>query len=142
MALTATDANRSFLPEEAGELIIKPVIEEATSLQVATVTQTQDTHQYRVPIIAADPTAEWTAEGEEIDPSNASLSEDVSPFYKLAGLTIISRELAEDSSPAAAEMIGQGLARDIARKLDTTFFGKRGDTSPAIAPRGLEDLTP
>ncbi|WP_369132013.1 phage major capsid protein [Modestobacter sp. I12A-02662] len=72
----------------------------------------------------------------EIAPSDAVLDEvDVHPA-KVAGLTIITRELAEDSSPQAAQTVGAGLARDIARKVDAAFFGNL----PAPAPKGLSSL--
>ena len=50
----------------------------------------------------------------------------------------MSTEAAEDTFPAAADMIGDGLARDIAKKLDAAFFGSApGGTAQ---PNGLEDL--
>lgn len=90
-----------------------------------------------MPTVTADPTAQWVAEGTEITPSDAAFGEVIVTPAKLAGLTIISRELAEDTSPAAAEAVGNGLARDIARKMDLAFFGDLG----APAPAGLEALT-
>lgn len=86
----------------------------------------------------ADPTAAWVAEGEEIPASDADLDEELIAPAKLAGLTIVSRELAEDSSPEAQQTVGAGLARDIARKLDAAFFGTKG--TGAVQPGGLEDL--
>ena len=56
---------------------------------------------------------------------------------KVAGLTIISRELADDSAPAAAQVVGDGLARDIARRIDQAAFA--GLASPA--PGGLTTLS-
>lgn len=139
MAMSTTSANRAFLPTEIGPLVVQPVIEEAVATQVATVVQLSDgIHDFRVPIVSDDPTAEWVAEGEEITPTDATLDEELVTFAKLAGLSIISRELAEDSSPAAAQVVGRGLARDIARKLDVAFFGNEA----APAPAGLESITP
>jgi hypothetical protein len=40
---------------------------------------------------------------------------------KVAGLTIISRELADDSK-TAAQVVGGGLARHIARRIDQAAF--------------------
>jgi HK97 family phage major capsid protein len=50
---------------------------------------------------------------------------------------MISRELADDSSPAAAQVVGSGLARDIARKIDQAAFA--GLSAPA--PAGLSTLS-
>jgi HK97 family phage major capsid protein len=138
MAMLTTNANRAFLPEQVGQLVVQPVIAQAVATQAATVVPiSAAVDTFRVPIVAEDPTAAWVAEGQEIPPSDAVLDEVASTFSKLAGLTIISRELAEDSSPAAAQLVGQGLARDIARKLDSAFFGNVA----APAPPGLGALT-
>lgn len=148
MPFMNTDAgNTSFLASEAGDLIVQPVATESVALQVADVVPVPGAvHDYRVPVVAADPTAAWIAEGAEIGTSEAALGEATSGFYKLGGLTIVTRELANDSSPAAAELVGKGLARDIARKLDAAFFGSRViDPGPPVVvnehqPAGLEDL--
>jgi HK97 family phage major capsid protein len=138
MPMYTTDANRAFLPEQVGQLVVQPVIAQAVATQAATVVPiSAAVDSFRVPIVAEDPTAAWVAEGQEIPPSDAVLDEVATTFSKLAGLTIISRELAEDSSPAAATLVGQGLARDIARKLDGAYFG---DVA-APAPAGLGALT-
>lgn len=136
--MTTANANRSFLPEQVDELVVQPVEAASIATQVSrTVHTPSGVNKFRVPIITADPTAAWTEEGGEIIASNAGLSEVDTPFYKLAGLTVISNELADDSSPAAAEVIGDGLSRDISRKLDAAFFGASGS---ADQPDGLEDL--
>lgn len=140
MSMNTTSANRAFLPEQVHDLIVVPVTREAIALQVADVVPVNErANGYRVPIVNADPSAAWTAEGEEITPSDSNLGEVHSPFFKLAGLTIISAELAADSSPEASELVGNGLARDIATKLDAAFFGTK-DTS-TVQPAGLADLT-
>jgi HK97 family phage major capsid protein len=56
---------------------------------------------------------------------------------KVAGLTVISRELALDTTPAATEVVGQALARDIAKRVDQAFFG----TTTVNGPAGLGSLT-
>lgn len=135
MSMLTTDGNRAFLPEEAHDLVVRPAIDTATATQVATVVTT-DSGTFRIPVVAADPTASWVDEAEEIPTSDATLAEAVVVPAKLAGLTVISRELAEDSTPAAANIVGQGLARDIARKLDVAFYGAELDP----APDGLDTL--
>lgn len=138
MTLLTTNANKAFLPEEAGALIIKPV--EAASAAIAVSTNVATTSAFfRIPTVNADPSAAWVGEGEEIDVSDATLGEASTGFKKIAGLSIISVELADDATPEAATLVGNGLARDIARKLDTAFFGSAdGDPNQ---PEGLEDLT-
>lgn len=146
MAMNTQSANRSFLPSQIHELIVEPVTRESVALQVANVPTVGEVNEYRVPIVGSDPTAAWTAEGAEIALSDATLAEVSATFAKLAGLTIISRELAEDSSPEAATIVGDGLARDLARKLDGAYFGSNvTSVGPPVVtnlnqPAGLEDL--
>lgn len=138
MALNTTSTGRGWLPDAHGDLIVTPVSRESVALQAlgGPVTSPAGTNRFRIPVVSADPSASYVAEGAEIPTSDAELSEVSDTFSKLAGLSVISRELADDSSPAAAEQIGAGLARDIARKLDANFFGTGGTN----APMGLEDL--
>lgn len=140
MSMTTANANSSFLPEQIGSLILRPIQTGSIALQVATLVNTAATeNKFRVPIVATDPSAAWTGEGAEITPSDGTLDEAVTKYYKLAGLTIISRELANDSSPAAAQIVGDGLARDIATRLDAAFFSSI--LSPAAnTPAGLGSI--
>lgn len=135
MAMTTVNSTSILTQAQIAELLVAPVEAMSIAAQVArVVTITAGT--FRIPVVGADPSAQWVNEGEEIPPSDATINEvEVTPA-KLAGLTIITRELANDSSPAAAEVVGQGLARDIARKLDQAFFG----SVPAPAPAGLGAL--
>jgi len=130
-----TDANKAFLPDDIGRLVEQPDQRESVAIQVAGSVTTGST-VFRVPIVTADPSAAWTDEADEISASDATLDEvNVQPL-KLAGLTVISRELADDSSPAAQELVGRGLARDIARKLDSAYFA----ASTAKGPDGIASL--
>ncbi|ANZ27230.1 capsid protein [Rhodococcus sp. WB1] len=147
MSLYTTSADVSgLLPDTIGELMVQPVTAASVAMQVAAVVTT-GTHTYRVPIVTEDPTAAWTAEGAEISPSDATLAELTVTPRKVAGLTIISRELANDSSPQAQEIVGQGLARDIAKQIDAAFFGTNvTNAGPPVVrndnqPTGLLDLT-
>lgn len=151
MAMSTVGQPTTFLPEQIARLIVLPVTQRSVALQVATVIQTGG-HGLRVPLVDTDPTAGWTAEGVEITPSDADLGEAVIGFSKVAGLTIITNELAADTSPAAATVVGDGLARDIARKLDAAFFGALALPAPSglgaligttpIASAAFVDLDP
>ncbi|OZE85524.1 phage major capsid protein [Rhodococcoides fascians] len=118
------------------DLLIEPVQKLSVFAQASTVIPTRNS-AVRVPIMASGPTAAWTAEGAEIAITDADIDELVLTPAKLAGLTVISNELANDSSPAAAEMIGGYLANDLAAKLDAGAFGNLA----APAPAGLEALS-
>lgn len=128
--MLSSDMNQAFLPESVGPLIEQPVAAESVALQTTTVMVTQE-RATRFPIVVADGTAAWTAEGEEITPSDATVDElEVVPA-KVAALSVISRELADDTSPAAAAVVGNGLVADLARQIDSAFFAATTVNGPA-----------
>lgn len=122
------------------DLIVQPVGAESVAAQVSTYRTGLTGSALRVPLITADPSAAWVAEGEEIPLSEADLGEIEAPYRKLAGLSVISSELAADTDPNAAQEIGNGLVRDIARKLDAAFFGTNTGAAN-VQPAGLGTLT-
>lgn len=134
--LTTTTGAGLLTPEEVGTLLVAPIVTESIAANVSTVVTTEAS-SFRIPVVAADPSASWVAEGQEIPVTDADIDEAIVEFCKLAGLTIVTNELATDTSPQAAEAIGAGLARDMARKLDAAFFG----SLPTPAPKGLAGLT-
>ena len=137
--MTATTQNTAALlvGAEVDELLIKPTLAESVTAQVARVVRIDST-TFRMPVVNTDPSASWVAEGNEIPVSDADIDEVLVEPRKLAGLSIITSELAEDSDPAAAEEVGRGLARDLARKMDAAFFG---NIAGGIAPTGLGGLS-
>ena len=138
MPLYTTNANDSFLPAGTGDLVELPFYEQSVFAQVTTRVSTSG-NTWRCPIVSADPTAAWTNEGAEIALSQPTLAElEVTPA-KLASLVVVSSELANDSNPAAAELVGRGIARDISRKFDQAMFSAAGLASPA--PAGLGTLS-
>lgn len=134
--LTTNTAN-AWTPEQIGDLLVQPLEVESVAARIGLFKTGLSGDKMRFPVVSADPTAAWVAEGEEIPVSQATLDEVEAPFMKVAGLSVISRELAEDSSPDAADEIGRGLVRDIARKVDLAMFTNAG----AKAPAGLAQLT-
>jgi HK97 family phage major capsid protein len=129
---TTTSDVSGLLTEQIGSPIIKPVVENSVALdpRVSTVLTTQE-HSFHIPIIDADASASWVAEGAEITPTDPTISELVVTPAKAAGLTVVSRELANDTSPAAQEIVGNGLGRSIAVKIDTAYFGDVSTPAPA-----------
>ena len=136
--LTSAESNRGILPAEYSQLIVDPVTEAALAFddRVARTVRTSG-REFRVPILVEDAAAAWTAEGEEISPTEPVLDEITVVPSKIAGLTIVSRELAEDTSPAAAELVGASLARAITLQVDRGFLGDLA----APAAKGLDSLT-
>jgi HK97 family phage major capsid protein len=130
-------AASGILPPEYAELITKPVEEKAIPFQssIATVVGT-GSKELQIPLLLEDAGAEWVAEGSEITPDDPSIGELTITPKKVAGLTIISSELANDSNPKAQELVGAGLARSIIGKVNAAFLGNLA--SPA--PKGLDSL--
>lgn len=136
MATYTAEAAAILTPEQVDELVVGPVQEESIAAQIST-TRTTSSRKLRIPVVSQDPQAQWVAEGQEITPSDPVLSEvEVEPS-KVAGLTVISSEAADDTDPTASEIIGDGLTRDIAARIDEAYFGALA----APAPSGLEALT-
>lgn len=136
--LTSAESNRGILPAEYSQLIVDPVTEAALAFddRVARTVRTSG-REFRIPLLVEDAAAAWTAEGEEISPTEPVLDEITVVPSKVAGLTVISRELAEDTSPAAAELVGASLARAITLQVDRGFLGDLA----APAAKGLDSLT-
>lgn len=127
-----------ILPPEYSELITVPITEQALAFQpqLATVVTT-NSGTFNIPIVEEDAGAAWVAEGEEIAPDDPNLGELPVTPAKVAGLTIVSRELANDSSPDAQKIVGDGLARSIIRQINAAWLGDLA----APAPKGLLSLT-
>ncbi|OBH45372.1 capsid protein [Mycobacterium intracellulare] len=123
-------STHGLLPDEIGSLITQPVRQLSVALRVATVVTTT-AHEYRVPVVLGDAGAAWVPEGGEITASDADFDEIVVRPAKVAGLSIISRELAEDSAPSAQALVGEGLAQSIATAVDAAFFGNTVTNGPS-----------
>lgn len=128
---------RAISPDQIEQLVVQPVEANSVALQAATLVTTGAT-KTKIPRVTSDPSASWVEEGEEIGTSDPTVDDITISPEKLAGLVVVSNEAADDTSPAAADMIGDGLARDIAKKLDVAFFGS--SPSGSVQPEGLEDL--
>ncbi|MFI6779106.1 phage major capsid protein [Nocardia sp. NPDC050412] len=133
---TSTSGIGGLLPEQVHALIVRPVQRDSVALQTTTVLSTDSTSS-KFPIVTADPAAAWVPEGGEISPSDSAHDELEVVHKKVAGLTIVSRELAEDSNPSALDIVGAGLVRSIVTKVDTAFFA----VTTANGPNGIGGTT-
>lgn len=131
-----TSNTSEILTDEALNLLLEPVEEQALATQVSSVLRTR-AHTLRLPQLSRTPAADWVAEGEEIDVSDAEFAEVTVTPAKLAGLSVVSNELISDSNPTASELIGAGLVRDITDKLDAAYFGP-APSGGDVRPGGLE----
>ena len=130
MVMKTNTASEILTPEQVAELIVRPVMDYSVAVQLSTELHIE-AHSLRIPMVTSDPSAAWVAEGAEITPSDMDFDEMTVTPSKVAGLSIISNELADDSSEEAAQMIGDGLARDIARKVDAAYFSNTTSNGPS-----------
>lgn len=135
MAVLDSNLAQAWTPEDYGKLIDIVVAEKSIAFQASTVVQT-DSETIRFPMLTADPSVGWYAENSQITLTDPTDSELVVTPKKVAGLTQISNEAAQDTNPAVAEQVGRSLARSIAKKIDAAFFG---DTI-TNGPNGLLSL--
>jgi HK97 family phage major capsid protein len=139
MSSTTSGFSPILTPAQVGDLVIQPLIVQSVAGRALTPIAIS-TNSYRIPQITADPAASWTAEGAEITATDATLSElDVVPS-KLAALSVISSELANDSTPEAAIAVGEGIVRDLTRKVDQALFTATTTNGPGGLP-GLSGVT-
>jgi len=120
-------------PEQIADLVITPLIAQSIAGQAMTTVQTSS-HQYRLPIVTADPSASFVAESAEIPATDAAVTELLCTPAKLAALSVISQELSDDSTPAAAAVIGEGILRNLQRVLDTALFSATTPNGPGGLP--------
>ena len=138
MASTNLSTTRIISPQQYGTLIDQSIKSKSIAARSSTVLQI-DNESVRFPILGDGLTATWKAELEDIDLSDMSLTQvEVRPS-KVAGMSRLSAELADDSSPAAAELVGRGLAEQISERIDATWFA---GAAVAPAPAGIESITP
>jgi HK97 family phage major capsid protein len=137
MSQLTTNAASILRPESVNALIIEPLTQESVAFASSTVVNIS-TKDYRIPTLTGDPDTDWTPEGEEITPDEAAFDEiNVTPS-KVAGLTVISRELAADSTPEAEKVISQRLVQSLRRKVDTAWFAN----TTSNGPDGLGSISP
>ena len=127
---TALSGGSILAPEQVESLVVQPLIRDARATTVSTVLTTER-HATRFPIVLSDPTTGWIQEGHEIDVTDPTIDEIVCVPSKLAGLTVVSNELAGDSDPSALDVVGAGLVRDLQVRLDEAFFAESTSNGPA-----------
>lgn len=134
MAFTATTVNSAgawrpdvytFSPSD--------VIPEALVIQCSTHSGEVEGDQ---PVVRCayidDATAEFVAEGDEIDESQPSLAEVLVATGKVSQLVRLSREQFQQDS--TSEQLAQSVARAITRRADLAFIQQVAPTPPAFGP--------
>ncbi|MGI8310348.1 phage major capsid protein [Saccharopolyspora hattusasensis] len=128
---TTPPTGPALTPPDRAALVLLPLERTSLALRTATVIKTGRS-RVSVPRLSEDVPSVWTAEGEEMTRGDPTVDELVLTPAKVAGLTVLSRELATDSDPAAAEMTGESLARSLRRTLDTAYLTDPGTGIPSV----------
>lgn len=134
LATTTVDVD-GILPPQYGALVEQPLRENALAFdgRIATTARTTST-TFHVPVVTEDVTATWPGEGQLINVDDPTMAEIVVTPAKCAALTRVSNELANDSSPAAQQIVGGSIAASLTSEVDKAFFGDLA--SPAAAGLG------
>lgn len=130
MAVLNSNLAAAWTPEDYGKAIDLVIAEKSIAFQAGT-TITTGSESIRFPTLIADPATGWYAENSQIGLTDPTTSEIVVTPKKVAGLTQISNEAADDSNPAVADQVGRSLGRSIAKKIDAAFFGNTVTNGPA-----------
>lgn len=140
MPLYAANVPEGVKPDGYHDLILVGLQTESVAAASGVAVANTANAALHIPRITADTTAKWANEGDDLSVANPVLDEIVSTPKKVGGVIKVSRELAQDSSPAATKLVGDSLTRAIAVALDTAFFTNSG-TQIAKAPIGLPGVT-
>jgi len=134
MANSTTSFANAYTPDEYGQLLIATTSKMSIAMQVCTLVNTDST-EFRMPIVTGEVSSAWYAENADITLADPTAGEEVIRPRKIAGLSKISSELANDSSPQASRVVGDSIARSIATGIDAAFFGSADGTG--VPPKGL-----
>lgn len=136
MAVLNSNLAQAWTPEDYGKVVDLVLAEKSIAFQSGTKITTGN-ESIRFPLVTADPAVGWYAENTQISLTDPTTSEIVVTPKKVAGLTQISNEAAQDTNPAVAQQVGQSLARSVAKKVDAAYFGN----TVANGPSGLLSLS-
>lgn len=137
MPVFRNNAQAILTPEDVGTLLIEPLIAQSIAAQAATVVTT-DAASFRIPKLVNDGGASWVAEGQPIPLSAPTFAETVVVPTKVAKLVPVSSEAAADTTPAAAQVVGDAVSRALADAVDEAFVGP--PSANPNAPGGLGSL--
>lgn len=130
---TSEPSGVALSPEQRAELVVLPLERDSLALRT-TRNMATGKDSLQIPMLTEDVPVDFVGEGQELPTGEPVVNEATLVPKKIAALTVISSELAEDSEPAAVELIGQSIARSIRLKLDTGFLfaASGGLPSPGI----------
>ena len=142
MSASGTPTNRTYieLSPETSALVIQKAQEQSAIMSLATKIVLPGSG-LAIPVITADPEAEWVAETGLKPVKNPGLSKKIMQGYKLAVVVPFSDEFRRDL-PALTQQIINRLPLALAQKFDATVFhgsapGSNFDTFAAVETQAL-----
>src|SRR4051794_34818269 len=137
MATQHSNTNDAFTPAAFGKLLNIALQSESVALKLTKVVQT-DAVAISFPRWDADPAVNWLAELATITATDGTTAGVTVTPSKVGGITRLSNELADDSTPEVADLAVSGLVNQIAHAIDTAFVGNTVTNGPS----GLLSITP
>ncbi|MFV1359600.1 phage major capsid protein [Mycolicibacterium fortuitum] len=134
MTMQHSNIADSWTPTDIGELLNKAIQAKSVAIQASTLVRTERV-KIQFPLWVSDPAVNWLAELEEITATDGSTGEVVCIPSKVGGITRLSSESVDDSDPAIADQVADGLANQIANGIDVAFLGD--GSGDAKVPDGL-----
>ncbi|SKY31273.1 phage capsid protein [Mycobacteroides abscessus subsp. bolletii] len=121
MALQHSTASDAWTPEDYGRLLDLAIESKSVAFKAATVVGTSLV-KVNFPLWVTDPAVGWYNELDPISLTDGATGEVVVTPAKVAGMSRVSSELADDSNPDIANQIGKGLANQIAESVDKAWL--------------------
>ncbi len=128
---TSAASGHGFAPTQAADFFFQHLTAQSVGLTSGFRTVRTGAARLDVPMVVSDASVNWTAEGQEITPSDVGTDTVQAVPRKLSALTYASNEMVSDSNPDAQDMLAANLARAAALKLDLGFYEGSG-TPPEI----------
>jgi HK97 family phage major capsid protein len=110
----------------------------SVALQTGPTVVETDRTTISLPHLLSDMASGWVAESAAITAADPTLENIQVTPSKAAALTVVSRELADDSDPAILEIVSNKLMRSIGLTVDLGFFEGTGASNQ---PRGLKNTS-
>ena len=137
MPMQHSNTNDAFTPTEFGKLLNIALQSESIALQLSTLVQTSKVAM-TFPRWDADPAVNWLTELGTITATDGATQGLTVVPKKVGGITRLSNELADDSSPEVADLAVSGLVNQISHAIDNAFVGN----TTANGPSGLLSIAP
>jgi HK97 family phage major capsid protein len=116
--VTTGSAGAVIAPDQFGPGFFDRLAPQSVMLKAGIQTLRIERDTVKIPRVDTDPAAVFVAEGIAITPADPGYTEITASPVKIATLTVISNELAMDSSPDVVQLLEMQMLRSLALKFD------------------------